>query len=25
VLKEQGKLTRDEDFKLTIDDFEASL
>jgi small subunit ribosomal protein S2 len=25
ILKEQGKLTRDEDFKLGIDDFEASL
>lgn len=25
ILKEQGKLIRDEDFKLSIDDFEASL
>lgn len=25
VLKAQGKLTRDEDYRLTIDDFEASL
>jgi small subunit ribosomal protein S2 len=25
VLKSRGQLTRDEDYKLTIDDFEASL